>query len=76
MCGGVETTVVHSSGLSAYIGDQHYVVTSFSFTPTGGTADTKAFGEKKGLSGAISCSAESPEGTFTATAVPIPPQGG
>ena len=74
-CGGVETTVVHSAGLSAYVDDQHYVVASFSFTPTGGATETKTFGQKSGLPGAVSCSAEFPEGVFEVVAVPVPPEG-
>ncbi len=74
-CGGEATTIVHSAGLSAYVGDQHYVAKSFSFTPNGGTTETKTFGKKDGLSGAVTCSAEFPEGVFTVTAVPVPPGG-
>src|SRR5688572_19389237 len=72
-CGGEATTIVHAAGLSAYIGDQHYVAKSFSFTPNGGTTETKTFGKKGGLSGAVTCSTEFPEGVFTVTAVPVPP---
>ena len=76
-CDGVETMVVHSAGLSAYVGDQHYTAASFSFTPTGGGAtETKTFGQRRGLSGAVSCSTQFPEGVFTVVAVPVPPQGG
>lgn len=76
MCGGVATTIVHSAGLSGWVGDQQYVATSSSFTPTGGATVTQTFGQKSGLSGTITCSAEFPEGTFTVTAVPVPPRGG
>ena len=76
MCGGVPTTIVHSAGLSAYVGDQHYVAASFSFTPgDGGATETKTFGQRRGLSGAVSCSAVSPEGEFAVVAVPVPPGG-
>ena len=75
-CGGVETTVVHSSGLSAYVDDQHYVAASFSFTPAGGgPTETKTFGHKSGLAGAVSCSLDFPEGKFEVVAVPVPPKG-
>ena len=75
-CGGVETTIVHSNGLSAFVDDQHYVAASFSFTPAGGGAtETKTFGQKRGLAGAVSCSQEFPEGLFEVVAVPVPPQG-
>jgi hypothetical protein len=73
-CGGVEATIVHSHGLSAYIGDQHYAVASLSFTPNGGQPDTKTFGQKNGLSGALSCSETFPEGVFTVVLLPVPPQ--
>jgi hypothetical protein len=75
ICDGNETSVTHSAGPSAWIGDQHYVAVSFSFTPTGEPADTKTFGHKSGLSGAVTCTQESPEGTFTVVALPIPPGG-
>jgi hypothetical protein len=75
-CAGIgETTITHSAGLSAYIGDQHYVVASFAFTPTGEATDTKAFGEKAGLSGSLTCTEQFPEGTFTVVLVPVPPGG-
>jgi hypothetical protein len=74
-CGGVETTIVHSAGLSAYIGDQHYTVASFSFTPDGGTTETQTFGKKSGLGGALSCAQTFPdEGVFTVVLLPVPPQ--
>lgn len=73
-CDGVETTIVHSVGLSAYIGDQHYTVASFSFTPNGGPTETQTFGEKSGLSGALSCSEAFPEGVFTVVLLRLPPQ--
>jgi|SRR5215213_8171015 hypothetical protein len=72
-CAGGDTTIIHSQGSSAYIGDQHYAVASFAFTPTGGTTDTKQFGQKAGLAGALTCSKEVPEGTFTVVLVPVPP---
>jgi hypothetical protein len=75
-CGGTETMVVHSAGLSAWVGDQHYAAASFSFTPNGGVTETRTFGKKLGLSGAISCSTVFPEGVFAVVAVPVPPQGG
>ena len=74
-CGGEATTIVHSGGLSAYVGDQHYVAKSFSFTAPGQPTETKSFGKKGGLSGEVTCSEEFPEGTFTVVAVPVPPHG-
>jgi hypothetical protein len=74
-CAGLgETSITHSSGGSAYIGDQHYVVASFGFTPTGGTTDTKPFGEKAGLSDSLTCTEEFPDGTFTVVLLPVPPK--
>jgi hypothetical protein len=74
VCEGIgETMIVHSAGHSAYIGDQHYVVASFGFTPTGGEPQTMQFGQKAGLSGALTCTLELPEGTFTVVGLPVPP---
>jgi hypothetical protein len=73
-CGGTQATIIHSQGLSAYLGDQHYAAASFSFTPNGGPTETKTFGQKNGLSGAISCSETLPEGVLTVVLVPVPPQ--
>ena len=76
-CDGTETMVVNSVGLSAYVGDEHYAAVSFSFTPTGGGAtETKTFGQRRGLSGAVSSSTKFAEGVFTVDGVPVPPQGG
>jgi hypothetical protein len=81
MCGGTEVTVTVSSGASFWIGDQHYLLTSFTgtFTALDGSTETetKTYGTRKGLTGTpISCSASfsDPEGTFdvTVTAVPVP----
>src|SRR4051812_49779258 len=73
-CGGTQATIVHSQGLSAYIGDQHYAVASFSFTPNGGSTDVKTFGQKKGLSDAISCTEALPDGGLTVVLLPVPPR--
>ena len=73
-CDGTETTITHSAGLSAYIGDQHYVVASFSFTPTGEPVDTRMFGRRTGLSGAVTCTQASPEGVFAVVLLPVAPQ--
>ena len=77
------TTV--SSGASFWMGDQHYVLTSFTgtFTPEGGRPETftRTFGQKTGLAGSeITCSATFVEpgvGTFAimATGVAVPPSG-
>ena len=45
-CHGIQTTIVHSVGNSAYIGDQHYVVESFTFTSPNGESETQSFGHK------------------------------
>jgi len=74
LCAGLgETTITHSAGLSAYIGDQHYVVASFTFIQTGGETNTTTFGRKGGLSGSLTCTQEVPEGTFIVVGVPVPP---
>ena len=76
VCAGLgEASITHSAGHSAYIGDQHYAVLSFSFTPVGGTTETRTFGAKAGLSEALTCSQEFPEGTFTVVGAPVPPGG-
>jgi hypothetical protein len=73
-CTGLgETSITHSAGPSAYIGDQHYVVASFGFTPTGGTIETKNFGKKAGLSDPLTCTEQFPEGTLTVVLLPVPP---
>jgi hypothetical protein len=73
-CAGLgETSITHSSGLSAFVGDRHYVVASFGFTPTGGTIQVKPFGQKAGLSDSLTCTEEFPDGTFTVVLVPVPP---
>ena len=59
-CDGTETTITHSAGLSAYIGDQHYVVASF--------------GRRTGLSGAVTCTQASPEGVFAVVLLPVAPK--
>jgi hypothetical protein len=84
-CDGTTVTATTSSGASFWIGDQHYVLTSFTgtFTPEDGTPETftQTFGEKTGLAGSeITCSATFVEpgvGTFaiTATGVAVPPSG-
>jgi hypothetical protein len=84
-CDGTATTVTASSGAAFWVGDQHYVLTSFTgtFTPEGGTPETftKTFGQKTGQGGSeITCSGtvvEPGEGTFafTATGVAVPPGG-
>jgi hypothetical protein len=74
-CDGVETTITHSAGLSAYIGDQHYVVASFSFTPTGEPTETTTYGKKAGLpgSGSVTCTQVVPGGIFTVVGLPVAP---
>jgi hypothetical protein len=85
-CDGTATTVTASSGASFWVGDQHYVLTSFTgtFTPEGGGTPetfTMTFGQRTGLGGSeITCSGslvEPGEGTFafTATGVAVPPGG-
>ena len=85
MCGEQPATVTVSAGSSFWIGDQHYVLTSFTgtFTPEEGEPETftQTFGAKRGLAGdEITCTAtfvEPGEGTFTVvvTAVAVPPAG-
>lgn len=84
-CDGTTVTATVSAGASFWIGDQHYVLTSFTgtFTPEEGTPETftKTYGQRTGLAGSeITCSVtfvEPGEGTFaiTATAVAVPPSG-
>jgi hypothetical protein len=84
-CDGTAVTATTSSGASFWIGDQHYVLTSFTgtFTPEEGTPETftQTFGQKAGLAGSeITCSGTLVEpgvGTFTltATGVAVPPSG-
>lgn len=73
-CAGVETTIVHSAGNSAYIGDQHYVLASTSSTPTGGATQTLTFGQKEGLSGSLTCTQVFPERTLTVVLLPVAPE--
>jgi hypothetical protein len=73
MCNGEPTTVVHAEGNSATIGDQRYVVASFSFTPTGGATEVKTAGKKTGLSNPLTCTTEVPGGTFGVVLLPVPP---
>jgi hypothetical protein len=85
-CAGTTVTATVSGGASFWLGDQHYVLTSFTgtFTPEGGGTPetfTKTYGEKAGLAGSeITCSVtfvEPGQGTFaiTATGVAVPPSG-
>ena len=75
-CAGMgQTTITHSAGRSAYIGDQHYAVASFMFTSTDGTTETFTFGNKAGLSGSVTCTQEQEGGTFTVVLLPVPPGG-
>jgi len=76
-CGGTEVTVTVSSGASFWINGQHYLLTSFTgtFTATDGSTETetKTYGKRKGLEGAvITCSASFPDtqGTFDVTVQP------
>ncbi len=69
-CHGIQTTIVHSVGNSAYIGDQHYVVESFTFTLPNGESETQSFGHKRGLSDPLTCSQVDPDGTFSVVLVP------
>ena len=72
-CDGGETTITHSAGLSAYIGDQNYMVASFSFTPTCEPVDTRTFGQRTGLSGGVTCKLEEPDGVFAVVLPPVAP---
>ncbi len=82
-CDGEEVTVSVSSGATFWLGDQHYVLTSFTgtFTPEEGEpeSETKTYGQRKGLAGSeITCTAtfeEPGEGTFdvVVTAVAVGP---
>jgi hypothetical protein len=77
------TTVTVSAGASFWLGEQHYVLTSFAvtFTPAGGGDPemfSKTYGQRRGLAGdEITCTAtleEPGEGTavIVATGVPVP----
>jgi hypothetical protein len=76
-CNGMPATVTASSGASFFIGDQHYVLTSITFTAGGETA-TKTYGTRTGLAGSeITCTAtltDPVEGTvhIVATGVAVP----
>ena len=81
-CNGEPAAVTASNGISFWIDDQQYVMTSFdlTFTPDGGDPETfsQTYGQKSGLSGpAITCTAtfDDPEGTVSlvVVAVPVPP---
>lgn len=83
-CDGQEVVITVSAGSSFWVGDRHYVLTSFSatFTPVEGSPETftQNYGNKTGLSGTrIACSAsfEDPNGIFEVevTAVAVPPRG-
>ena len=84
-CDGQQVTVNVSSGATFWLGDQHYVLTSFTgtFTPEEGEAETmtQTYGQRRGLAGSeITCTAsfeEPGEGTFDVlvTAVAVPPRG-
>jgi hypothetical protein len=81
-CAGQEVTATVTAGASFWIGEQHYLLSSFTgtFTPVEGDPETftKTYGQRQGLAaGEITCtgSEEVPgEGTFTfvVTAVPVP----
>ncbi len=73
-CHGVQTTIVHSVGNSAYIGAQQYIVESFTFTSADGTTETKSFGHKRGLSDPLTCNQTDPAGTFSVVLLAVPPQ--
>jgi hypothetical protein len=76
-CNGTPATVTASSGASFFIGDQHYVLTSITFTGAHGTV-TKTYGKRTGLAGSeITCTAtvtDPVEGTvnIVATGVAVP----
>ena len=72
-CNGVTTTVNHPQGKTATIGSQHYVVSSFVFTPTGGAPEVITAGNKTGLSNPLTCAQPVPEGSFTVVLLPVPP---
>jgi hypothetical protein len=73
-CAGLgDVSITHSVGPSAYIGDQHYVVASFAFTPIEGTTESKVYGNKAGLSDSLTCTQQFPEGTLTVVLLPVPP---
>ncbi|TDW86222.1 MULTISPECIES: hypothetical protein [Kribbella] len=78
-CAEGAITVVGTPGDSAsrWIDDQHMVLLSISFTPTGGVEIVaKTFGKKTGLaSNAVSCTVTDPDGTATVVRVPVPPEG-
>ena len=72
VCNGEETTVVHGNGASGWIGGQHAVVNSFTFSGPEGTF-TQTFGRKAGLTPTFTCVAEEGPNTFTAVGSPVPP---
>src|SRR3954471_15378781 len=74
-CNGVETSIFHPNGKTATIGDQRYVVGSFTFTPTGGATEVSTAGNKTGLSTPLTCTHAVPEGTFGVVLLPVPPAG-
>ncbi|MEU4602484.1 hypothetical protein AB0F43_05850 [Kribbella sp. NPDC023972] len=80
-CGGQEVTATVTAGATFWVGEQHYLLTSFTgtFTPVEGEPETftKTYGQRQGLADEITCTGteEVPgEGTFTfvVTAVPVP----
>src|SRR3954463_13586402 len=73
ICNGEPTTVVHAEGNSATIGDQHYVVASFSFTPTGGATEVKTAGKKTALCTPLPGTPPVDGGTFGVVLLPVPP---
>ena len=73
-CGDLgEVTITHGQGSNGWVADGHFAVASFSGFQNGELAFSKSFGEKKGMSGLVECSAVEDGFTIVVTAYPVPP---
>jgi hypothetical protein len=72
-CGtlGNPVTIVHSHGNNGWIDQDHYVVTSISFTDSEGTF-SKTFGAKNGFGDPVTCSIVEDGTTVVVTAAQVP----
>jgi hypothetical protein len=64
-CDNGASIIVHSAGPSSWIEGGHYLVASRTFVFADGTTEVTTLGEKSGLSGTVTCTAEFPFATLT-----------